>query len=419
MKYTVRQLSQRVLSIALSVLILASLSSGAASAVSCPEGTTTTSECPISDVQKRLLQAGIKWYDVQEATGTCTVSGDESLTGSDNIQKAYNYFIGKGINDIQTAAIVGNFKQESGLVPTIVEGGGLSQDPSSISSGWGIAQWTPGSKVIGIAKDLGITAPIYLLTTQLDIVYAEMTGTAPTGYKDVLGSMPKNDLAAATEFFRANFEAGTEGNRQQYAKEIYDKYKGSASGSVSGSNASCAALTAVNCTPDGEGAVASATDSLSSIRQSVVCITQSEFQKYESGTMKPGTDFYVYSENHNEEWCADFVSWVYKQAGYPLGESGWREARVSEVQHIGQKNLKFSYHEASSYTPVPGDIAVHLDGQSHVNIVVSVNTNDKTVTLIGGNEQSDSSGANTSSRVGKSTTSYSGEGIVGYVSPKE
>jgi hypothetical protein len=114
MKYTINHIGQKFTCLVLSVLILCSLGGEVASAV-CPKGTATTDECPISEVQRRLLQSGIKWYDVIEATGTCTVSDDESLSGADNIQKAYNYFIGKGLNDIQAAAVVGNFKQESGI----------------------------------------------------------------------------------------------------------------------------------------------------------------------------------------------------------------------------------------------------------------------------------------------------------------
>lgn len=70
-----------------------------------------------------------------------------------------------------------------------------------------------------------------------------------------------------------------------------------------------------------------------------------------------------------EEWCADFISYVYREAGYPFtnGEyNGWDESNANKVQDMG-----FSKHNPAFYTPKPGDIAYFDYNGGHVEIVVS------------------------------------------------
>ncbi len=72
--------------------------------------------------------------------------------------------------------------------------------------------------------------------------------------------------------------------------------------------------------------------------------------------------------NSYEEWCADFVSYVYKISGYPLqnGErDNWDEYNANNLV-----NLNFTMHDASSYVPKPGDIAYFDYAGGHVELVV-------------------------------------------------
>ncbi|HEX5447787.1 MAG TPA: serine hydrolase [Candidatus Saccharimonadales bacterium] len=154
------------------------------------------------------------------------------------------------------------------------------------------------------------------------------------------------------------------------------------------------------------------TQGLSTIRQNVVCIAQQELTKWTSGQLKPGTGNLIYSQNAPQDWCADFVSWVYDQANYPLEpDPGWRVPLVKTIKEIGQNEQNFHWHPISGYIPKPGDIAIHFSGgiYSHTNIVVGVRGND--VTLIGGNQ---GGGDFTQSVVSTSTLNSN---IVGYVSP--
>ncbi len=120
-----------------------------------------------------------------------------------------------------------------------------------------------------------------------------------------------------------------------------------------------------------------------------------------------------YSDNNRESWCADFVSWVYKQAGSPFtggASGGWRIASVSTLQDWFKKNGH--YFKVGDEEPQPGDVAFYIgkqtpDGgsQSHVNLVIEVNGNK--MTTIGGNE---------SDTVSQSTRTIvlDNEGLVGF-----
>jgi hypothetical protein len=69
-----------------------------------------------------------------------------------------------------------------------------------------------------------------------------------------------------------------------------------------------------------------------------------------------------------EEWCADFVSYVYKQAGYPFNNgnySGWDENIASAISNQG-----FTIQN-SSYIPKAGDVAYFDYPGGHVEIVIA------------------------------------------------
>ncbi len=132
-----------------------------------------------------------------------------------------------------------------------------------------------------------------------------------------------------------------------------------------------------------------ATVGLSTIRQDIVCVAEQELQKWSSGQLKPGSGYLTYTQQHHEDWCADFASWVYNQAGDAFGpvdspSNNWRVSYVPNLLAPPQDTSKFTTHGVNGYTPQPGDLAIH--GDRHVNIVVGVKGNQ--MTLIGGNQGS-------------------------------
>ena len=195
------------------------------------------------------------------------------------------------------------------------------------------------------------------------------------------------------------------------------------------SSGGCAGGGAVNCDT---AAASQATSGLSQTRQNAVCIAQAELQKWSSGQLLPADGFLEYSQNIYQEWCADFVSWVYEQAHYPLHpDPAWRVASVAGVENVGQNNQNFHWHNLTdsaganydpSYVPKPGDLAIHR--ASHVNMVVAVKGS--TVTLIGGDQtnpkvQNNNYGTknppSTSIVSTETVSNFTGDGITGYVSP--
>ncbi len=231
---------------------------------------------------------------------------------------------------------------------------------------------------------------------------------------------------------------GTTYDRDQKSSQYGSGLKATVDSLVSlaqGGNSSSTSSTSVQTTNSSTGSCVgtvncnanASTSSLSQVRQQVVCQAQNQLSIWESqpGYVASGSNSFSYaqsgyldySENIKEEWCADFVSWIYNQANYPLSTNGnWRVSSVAEIEAIGKQNGNFHWHNVSSgYIPKPGDIAVH--GNQHVNLVVAVNNNQ--VTLIGGDQ-----GVNVNYPGGSVVSEYTdnylyngSDNITGYVSP--
>lgn len=104
--------------------------------------------------------------------------------------------------------------------------------------------------------------------------------------------------------------------------------------------------------------------------EKVACYAINEWSRWQSGTPNHEALLNTYTDGAPyEEWCADFVSYVYKEAGYPFtgGETdGWDENIASNIQNMG-----FILHPATGYKPQAGDVAYFDYQGGHVEIVVS------------------------------------------------
>lgn len=145
-----------------------------------------------------------------------------------NEQVAFNYFTSQGLTEIQSAAIVGNFVQESNVDPTSVELGG--------GPGRGIAQWGTGGRwdtsannnMLWFASQRGVSPTD--LTAQLQFTWYELT-TFGYGYPQLKAA---TDLNSATNIFMTDFENCAAlkcglSSRQIYAQQVLSQY-GSGSG---------------------------------------------------------------------------------------------------------------------------------------------------------------------------------------------
>jgi hypothetical protein len=377
---------------------------------------------------------GTTWYDPDSAgDGSCT-GGVTNLIGTDNVQKAMNYLIGQGLSSDQAAGVIGNLEQESGqgLNPLAQQNGSDSATPIA-GVGFGIAQWTDAPRqqnLVKYASDQGGQPGD--LSIQLGFLWQELTSSyanvlqnlkASTSVDDAVNQFvgPKNlagqPVSPTAEVQRTggyeNPGKPNMKNRLDYAHQVASTYSGDSTGGTS----SCVTGSA-NCTPSTQQTGASA--ALSDLRQTVICLTENELAFWKSQPGYPHPDFsqsgyYKYSQNRQEEWCADFVSWIYEKAGYPLQpDPTWNVSYVPNIQSIGQQNTQFHWHpQGSNYKPKPGDLAIH--GSNHVNIFIS--SIGGTSQYIGGDQGSGPypGGSIVSVETG---SGYYDNGITGYVSPE-
>jgi murein DD-endopeptidase MepM/ murein hydrolase activator NlpD len=119
-----------------------------------------------------------------DTTPACTCAADINsnvdISGNTNAETAFNFFVNAGFSKEQSAGIVGNLLVESGLQPQRQQGtasGKITPADSWSGAGWGIAQWTPGSKFIDPIKASGKN-PNDLLV-QLKVIADGLEGNGP------------------------------------------------------------------------------------------------------------------------------------------------------------------------------------------------------------------------------------------------
>ena len=123
------------------------------------------------------------------------------------------------------------------------------------------------------------------------------------------------------------------------------------------------------------------TTDLTPAQKAILAVTRTEFDAQPDGTK--------YAEGVEEQWCADFVSWVMRESGVPLANphSGhWRIPGVYTLTEFFQAQGRFA-EPGSSYRPKLGDVMLYNTDshfRQHTNIVLAYDGH--TVTTVGGNE---------------------------------
>lgn len=174
-------------------------------------------------------------------SGGCGCSG---LVGSNNQQKAFNYFASNGYTKEQAAGIVGNMIHESGVEPGRKEGTapGTVTNPSDVvtfSGGWGIVQWTPAGKMINPSRQAGVDdAVIASLEYQLEFLKKQLDGETAIP-EEHAGDMLKQtrtveDAAVAFGRYYERFLGSDNLNHERYtqrktaAREVLATFGGTA-----------------------------------------------------------------------------------------------------------------------------------------------------------------------------------------------
>lgn len=194
-----------------------------------------------------------------DSTGSCKcgVGGsgaDGALSGSENAEKAFNFFVSKGFSPEQAAGIVGNLAQESsaGLNPKLVEqgpySGGVRESetvPGPIGPqgqpGYGIAQWTTPSRKEHLKRFADEqNKPVSSLELQLSFIIEEM-GSLNAEIK----AMNSGDIVREAALrFHSGYERSADTaamleERVSSGKEILTKYGSGATSTSSGESTSC------------------------------------------------------------------------------------------------------------------------------------------------------------------------------------
>lgn len=193
-------------------------------------------------------------------------AGSGTISGSENLEKAYNYLISVGYSPEMAAGITGNLQTESGANPWIAEMGYESQwgwgVPAGQLRGWGIVQWTFGRHAAVrdyVVSKLGrefytsqFSSPKAeewmkpgdldkLLSVQLDYLRVELEGSYRANVYEPMRRASTPEEAA--DIFVRRFEVpanvdATSIERQKQARALYDLYgKGTSGGSTSKSGA--------------------------------------------------------------------------------------------------------------------------------------------------------------------------------------
>lgn len=136
-----------------------------------------------------------------------------TLLGSNEAEQAWNYFKSspRSLSDVQTAAILGNLKRESGINPQRVQNTKTPEGDSDVNpldgrTGYGIAQWTNLTRQQNLSKYAQQTnRPVSSLDLQLDFIFQEMNGGPVwNNLKQI------NEIDEATVYVEENYEGSAD-----------------------------------------------------------------------------------------------------------------------------------------------------------------------------------------------------------------
>jgi hypothetical protein len=172
-----------------------------------------------------VLAACVVETGSEESTG----ERDDAVTENAEDHIAFDYFVAKGLTDVQAAGIVGNLDQESGMDPKAVQPGG---------PGRGIAQWSVGERwngskgdnVAWYAAKHGGSA--WSLGTQLDFIWYELTNLG-YGYDELRAAKTVTQAVLAFQDHYEMCGQCASSNRIAHAKAALAKF-GGASGDQGG-----------------------------------------------------------------------------------------------------------------------------------------------------------------------------------------
>ncbi|MGO4597631.1 phage tail tip lysozyme [Terrabacter sp. 2RAF25] len=169
------------------------------------------------------IRRGVAGLIAGAAVAVLAVVAAPSASAASNDEIAFDYFVGKGLTERQSAGIVGNLIQESGSPVNP-----YANQPSG--PGMGIAQWSEGGRWDTDSRDnmvwyAGLSGRSrYALAAQLDFTWYELSTLSGYGLAELRGA---TSVSSATTVFMQKFErCGTCATTQRvaYANDVLAKY---------------------------------------------------------------------------------------------------------------------------------------------------------------------------------------------------
>lgn len=143
-------------------------------------------------------------------TCACSLGSTVTLVGNDNAEKVYNFLVGKGLQPFQAAGIMGNMMAESSIEPMRLQGTapGVETPADQVGdkvTGWGLVQWTPGSKFI--QPTLAAGKDPNDLAVQLEFLWEQLEGGGPIPEKAAGDALKASTtIEEATSIFTLQYE---------------------------------------------------------------------------------------------------------------------------------------------------------------------------------------------------------------------
>lgn len=225
----------------------------------------------------------ILYYDPNAPQCSAAPAGTGSnavIVGNSNAEKIFIYLTGKGLTSQQAAGVLGNFQQESGFDPAIIQGGAIADENYTPVNevGFGIAQWTFTDRqapLVQLAKSSGRS--VTDLGLQLDFLWQELSTTHKRSLETLKAA--SDPEGAAFVFHRdfevsADTEAAVRAVRGRNARLLYEKYKDLAPVAATPSSTTPAA----DC--DNETAPSAGVSSMNFLSNDFTIYNQCEFGPY-------------------------------------------------------------------------------------------------------------------------------------------
>lgn len=301
--------------------------------------------------------------------------------GTGNGAAIWDNLKGKGLGSSAIAGIMGNMQAESGLDPTIVQGGGHSDEVTvDGSTGYGLCQWTSEGRQQNL-KDFAASKGTKSgdLNTQLDFMLKEVG----EGYGDLLQRMDGMSPYDAALLFHKEFERSADTGemakrRGEYANQIAqsegkgETFNGSYSGSSSGGKKKHTGLFgAFDAISDVFSTILNGDDSDSGSTPGMTNGGAAGGHSSDPG-IKNATEWansMTGQQGFGNNGCTEFVKQYLQKAGNPVGQymADGSQGNLMWVPSLEDWAKEHNMFKPSSAGGAEGDIAITND-HSHVTI---------------------------------------------------